>query len=152
MKKHFVRNMIVASSVLGASLAMISTASAALPTTGKCGLLSGQPHTLETAGTTGSYDLDVLAVIDFGAKTITGRQTSVSFSGTTPPYNPTFADTMISAAGFTEAPGTLPGETDVSFTPPGGTAIVLHMLPVNGGNTILIQADQDSFYGVCEMM
>lgn len=152
MKNKLYRVVIPGLSLIGGIFLCAATASAALPSTGKCGMLSGMPHTLETAAPspTGTYDVDVMAVIDFGAKTITARMSEVDFPNSSSGAN--YSMRNISSTPFTVSRGLLPGETNVSFTPPGSSLVVLHMLPVNGGNTILIQADNDPFHGVCEMM
>lgn len=146
MNRSILKNTLLTLSLAGASLAFAPGASAAL--SGSCGMLSGMPHTFDTPQNSSSYDLDVMAIIDFTNSQITysmntmtidsvgGQTTTTGLNGPTP---------------FTSVTGSLPGSTDITFSTGGGT-VTLELLPVNSGNTILIQAKNDAFHGVCQML
>jgi len=150
MKKNLIRSVLVAGTILGTSVAFVPAASAAL--SGTCGLLSGMPHTFDSLSPSNSYDLDVLATLNFTTNQITYSMTTLTTDSS---GNPTTTATTINGPlSFTQGTVTgLSGATSITFTPTGSTTpIVLYLLPVNGGNTLLVQAKDDAFHGVCEMM
>ena len=166
--------------VLTASIAAIGVFAGFTPAawaglSGSCGMLTAFPHpfidsylayngtvtsaasggynmsgTITTAAT-GTKDMDVLAVINFSTNTITFNVTEATISASGVTYSPAAATASFNppAAGS----GPVPGSYTISFTPPGSpNAVTLNILPVNGGNTFLVQGVGDPFHGVCQAL
>ena len=95
--------------------------------------------------------VNVLAVLDFGTNTISFNVTQVTIG--TPNSYSTQTQTAVS---FTSVAGPLPGSYTISFTPSGSAnAISLNLLPVNGGNTVLVQGTSGgsgALAGVCQAL
>ncbi len=163
--------------VLTASIAALGVFAGFTPAawaglSGSCGMLTAFPHpfidsylaftgtvsgtnsmsgTINTAAT-GTKDMDVLAVINFTTNTITFNVTEATITNTNPPISYTAAEATDS---FTTPPvtGPIPGSYTISFTPTGSSnPVVFNILPVNGGNTFLIQGVGDPFHGVCQAL
>ncbi len=154
---------------LGIFAGFAPRASAAL--TGSCGMIVSVPHNY-ALGTmsgnintsTGAYNgnfqlvsagstkgVNVLAVLDFSTNTISFNVTQVTIG--TPNSYATQTQTGVA---FTSVAGPLPGSYTISFTPSGSpNAISLNLLPVNGGNTVLVQGTSGgsgALAGVCQAL
>ena len=153
---------------LGIFAGFAPRASAAL--TGSCGMIVSVPHnyalgtmsgTINTS--TGAYSgnfqlaspgstkgVNVLAVLDFSANTISFNVTQVTIG------NPnSYATQTQTGVAFTTAAGPLPGSYTISFTPTGSPTINLNLLPVNGGSTVLVQGTSGgsgALAGVCQAL
>ena len=161
--------------VLTASIAALGVFAGFTPAawaglSGSCGMLTAFPHpfidsylafsgtvngsngtmtgTINTAAN-GMKDMDVLAVINFSNDTISFNTTEATISSSSVSYS-----AAQSTASFTAAPvaGPVPGSYTISFSPSAGTTVTLNILPVNGGNTFLVQGVGDPFHGVCQAL
>lgn len=142
-------------------------ASAAL--SGSCGMVVSLPHnyvlgsmsgTMNTSNGnySGNFQLatpgstkgvNVLAVLDFNTSTISFNVTQVTIG------NPNSYGTSETSTSFTTVAGPLPNSYTITFTPPSSTAINLNLLPVNSGNTILVQgtaSGASALVGVCQAL
>jgi hypothetical protein len=96
-------------------------------------------------------NMDLLAEINFTAGTIHYAVTQFVWNGTPPLTKQTIAgNTTFTIAG----PGvntinTTPNSYQITFTA-GGSPVTLNVLPVNSGNTFLIQGIGDRISGVCQ--
>jgi hypothetical protein len=161
MKPKFIKDALLGFTAICALAGFISNASAATPT-GTCGLVASIPHPEldwyayinSTAPAATTKNMDLLAEINFTAKTINYSITQFTWSGTA-----FTKSTVAGNASFTIAgPGvnttnTTPASYQITFTPSVGStnAVTLNVLPVNSGNTYLIQGVADRLSGVCQM-
>lgn len=102
---------------------------------------------LATPGST--KGVNVLAVLDFNTSTISFNVTQVTIG------NPNSYGTSEASTPFTTVAGPLPNSYTITFTPPSSTAINLNLLPVNSGNTILVQgtaSGASALVGVCQAL
>lgn len=149
--------------LIGAMAIPISSASAASVTglTGKCGMLSVMPHPFASGylpGTTSPVTLneDILAVIDFDANTITFNM----INGTWPTSGGGYGGPTVSSQQATDSfalvannPTGISAVYEIAITDPtSGNTIDLNILPVNGGNTYLVQGQNVFFHGVCQTL
>lgn len=168
LKRKPFRTLLGSLAVVGVFAGFTPVASAAL--SGSCGMVVSLPHnyvlgsmsgTMNTS--TGAYSgnfqlansgstkgVNVLAVIDFSASTIDFNITEVTI-GTPNSYG-----TTVETDPFTTAAGPLPNSYTITFTPSSSSvAINLNLLPVNSGNTILVQGTQhgaSALVGVCQAL
>ena len=142
--------------------------------TGSCGMVVAVPHTYvfgsmtgTVNGTTGSFNayaqlvppgstkgVNVLAVINFTSSTISYEVTQVTV-GNASTSTPNSYSTQNGSASFTTAAGPLPGSYTITFTPTGSPQMNLNLLPVNSGNTILVQGTTGTagaLTGVCQAL
>ena len=133
---------------------------AALPTSGKCAFTFLIPHpdfnwhnVNMPIGTT--KPTDVLGEFDFAAQTVTYNLTTAALSAVSVNGNTwIFTQAVFSASFANPSPTPLPGLTNaftITFTPIGGSTMVLNLLPSNSSNTFLIQGVNRKFAGVCQM-
>ncbi|HQT82007.1 MAG: hypothetical protein B7Z60_07065 [Ferrovum sp. 37-45-19] len=124
------------------TLVLSFNASAAL--SGTCGMIATPP--IAPGASSSTYN--VLALINFSTNTITYSSMDLSFSsGVATPTQSygTKAITVTSNSNIT-------GSYTMSFTSGSGNhTLIFNILPVNSGNTILIQGTSDPFSGVCQM-
>lgn len=168
LKQQRCRTLLASLAVAGICGGFIPAASAAL--SGSCGAVFVLPHNYVLGSmsgtmnsTTGAYngslqlqspgqtaDLDVLAVLNFTASTISFNVVSVTFG------SPDKYSAQSGTVPFTTMPGPVPNSYTISFTPTGGSKLVgINLLPVNSGSTILLQATgsaQSAFTGVCQAL
>jgi hypothetical protein len=147
MNVNFVGKALSGVALLGALAGFVPNASAL---TGTCGILGSIPHPFQTGVVGVSYNLDLLATINFSTNTINYNFTVITITLA----GQTFSSNNGSAS-FTTAAGPLTGSTTITFpfTPPGGGAPItasLNVLPVNGGNTYLVQGNNVRMSGVCQ--
>ena len=165
--------------VLTASIAALGVFAGFTPAawaglSGSCGMLTAFPHpfinsylayngtattasstsynmsgTITTAAT-GTKDMDVLAVLNFNSNTITFNVTEAAITAS----GVTYSATPVTASFAAPGPGPVPGSYTISFSPSAAssTVVTLNILPVNGGNTFLIQGVGDPFHGVCQAL
>jgi hypothetical protein len=135
----------------------VPSASAAAPT-GTCGLIASIPHPewdwavyMTGGGAAITKNMDLLAEINFTAKTIYYSVTQFQWSGTPPLVRATVAgNTTFSIAGpGVNTTNTTPNSYQITFSI-GGSPVTLNVLPVNSGNTYLIQGVADRISGVCQ--
>ena len=161
--------------VLTASIAALGVFAGFTPAawaglSGSCGMLMTVPHpfmnanvtvtgTVSSGGTmngtatinsTTNEGVNVMAVIDFTNDSISYNVNQASFS-------PSSGSSYTSQAGTTTfsapAAGPVPGSYIITFTPTGtSTAVSFNILPVNGGNTFLVQGVGDATQGVCQAL
>lgn len=146
----------------------VSSAMAALPTSGTCGFIATFPHP-EDAGRTLTGGVlrasDILGSIDFANHTISYNITMLSYNGSDVKYGAvTGSKTYTIGTALTEPSGAYPITFNVinqtiSVSSDSGSADVtanvnatLNLLPTNSGNTILIQGGGSKITGVCQMM
>lgn len=167
LKRKRFRTLLGSLAVLGVYGGFIPAASAAL--SGSCGMVVSLPHnyvlgamsgTMNTS--TGAYSgnfqlaspgstkgVNVLAVLDFAASTITYNVVNVTIG------SPNSYGAQTGSVPFTTVAGPLPNSYTISFTPTGSNAISLNLLPVNSGNTILVQGTSgtaSALTGVCQAL
>lgn len=154
MKSKLIKDVLLGFTTICALAGFVPSASAAAPT-GTCGLVAAMPHPefnwYGYAGAAVTKNMDLLAEINFTAQTINFSVTQFTWSGSA------FSKATVSGnAAFTIAgPGlttgnTTPSSYQITFTA-GGTPVTLNVLPVNSGNTYLIQGIADRISGVCQM-
>ena len=160
--------------VLTASIAALGVFAGFTPAawaglSGSCGMLMTVPHPFMNANVTVSgsvssggtmngtasinsttnQGVNVMAVIDF-------TNDSISYNVNQASYSPSSGSSYTSQAGgttFSAAAGPIPGSYTISFTPTGmSTAVSFNILPVNGGNTFLVQGVGDATQGVCQAL
>ncbi len=160
MKSKSIKGILLGLTTICAVAGFVPNASAAAPT-GTCGLVASMPHPefdwwayMNGGGATVTKNMDVLAEINFTAKTINYSITQFTWTSGAPG---TFSKATVAGnAIFTMAgPGvnttnTTPNSYQITFTAGGGT-VVLNVLPVNSGNTYLIQGIGDRLSGVCQL-
>ena len=172
MKTKSFRPFLYGLAALGVFAGFIPAADAGL--TGTCGVLFATPHLFlnaygsmtgsvtSTGAMTGNYisnavgpnqgpyGVDVLAEINFSNSTVSYNVMQVSFNASA---NESYSASSGSVPFTTTAgPAGLPGSSTITFTPTGSPPMSLIILPVNSGNTILVQGTTDSTRGVCQMM
>ena len=148
MKHAHLIKLVSAVAILGFTGAYMPAASAAL--SGKCGILANQTHEFSNPPVGQVLTMDVLAVVDFTAGTISGQVTNLTINTT----GNTISQSAVSATTITvgAGPSTLPGSSTISFTTGSGNTVSFNLLPVNSGNTILVQGANVKFTGVCQML
>ena len=109
------------------------------------GSMSGNISTANT----GTKGMDVLAVINFTNGTISYNVTQATITATGVSYSASTATVSFTAP----VAGPISGSYTISFTPTGSSsAVTFNILPVNGGNTFLVQGVGDPFHGVCQAL
>ena len=160
--------------ILGGSLMALGALTLATPDafaalSGSCGMVVAVPHTYVSGIMTGSANgstgvvtgtvqlvptgstkgVNLLAVINFTSSTISFNLTQVTVG------TPNSYATQAGSAQFVTAAGPLPGSYTITFTPTGSPQVSLNLLPVNSGNTILVQGTTGSgsaLTGVCQAL
>ncbi len=167
LKRTLFRALLGIFAVVGVFAGYIPVASAAL--SGSCGMVVSIPHN-HVLGTmsgnvnmgTGAFNsnfqmegpgstqgVNLLAVINFTTSTINFNVTQVTIG------TPNSYATQSGSAIFTTAAGPLTGSYMITFTPPGSTTLNLILLPVNSGNTMLVQGtsgNAGALVGVCQAL
>lgn len=161
MKSTLIKNTLMGFAAICAAAGFVPSASAAAPS-GTCGLIASMPHPemdwadyMAVGGVAITKNMDLLAEIDFTHLTIHYAITQFTWSGTA------FSKgTIAGNAAFTIAgPGvnttnTTPNAYQITFSPNAAgvnpATVVLNVLPVNSGNTYLIQGIGDRISGVCQ--
>ena len=148
MKHRHLIKLLSAAAIVGCMGAYMPAASAAL--SGKCGILVNQTHEFSNPPVGQVLTMDVLAVVDFTAGTISGQVTNLTINTS----GNTISQSAVSATSITvgAGPSTLPGSSTLSFTTGSGNMVSFNLLPVNSGNTILVQGANVKFTGVCQML
>lgn len=122
-----------------AGLSQSASAIASIPTTGVCGfaVTNQYPFVYLYGASPGTgWGMNFLGTIDFGASKISGNIIL---------QNPNGAGTTESqatfSASFTTAAGPITGSYTISFvpTPLSTNTMTINIIPVNGGNTVLLQ-------------
>jgi hypothetical protein len=138
---------------LAMSAALSTQALAALPTTGTCGFVGNfsYPFTYLYGNNPGNgWGLNWLGTINFSTSTIT---INVVFIDPVPPLPPRQSQQSYTAT-FTTSSGPITGASTITFSVNGGS-LALNLMPVNSGNTILVQGgpvfSDGGFTGVCQM-
>jgi len=166
MKNEKLIKQVVIGVIAVSALSLMTNASAAAPT-GICGLEASIPRPdldyVALANTGAIKNMDVLAEINFTTSTINFSLTQFVFTAIPPVKqnvggSATFTMkgpglTNVTATGYTVAGQNtpLPDAYQITFDPFGsGHPTVLNVLPVNSGNTYLIQGIEDRISGVCQ--
>lgn len=166
MKNEKLIKQVVIGVIAVSTLSLMTNASAAAPT-GICGMEASIPRPdLDYALTANkTKNMDILAEINFTTNTINFSLTQFVFTTAgTPPVkqnvggSATFTMkgpglTNVTATGYTVAgqDTPLPDAYQITFDPFGlGNPTILNVLPVNSGNTYLIQGIADRISGVCQ--
>jgi len=89
----------------------------------------------------------VMAVINFDNSTINYNVTQMNWLSTATGQ---FGE-VTGTTSFTTATGPITGSYTISF-PVGSRTLTLNLLPVNSGNTILVQGGNDKIDGVCQAL
>jgi len=122
--------------------------------TGKCGFAVGfeYPFAYLYPNPGPGWGMNQLGTINFDTHTITGNVVLQDPAG---PASVEYQKTY--KASFTKKTGPVAGSYTITFTYPGGGVQVFNLLPVNNGNTILMQGiittagDQDAaIAGTCQ--
>jgi hypothetical protein len=159
MKSKLIKEVLLGVTTICALAGFAEPALAAAPT-GTCGLVASIPRPefnwyayMGANGAAVTKNMDLLAEINFTASTIHYSVTQFTWTGS----GGTFSKATVAGnATFTIAgPGvnttnTTPNSYQITFTA-GGSPMVLNVLPVNSGNTYLIQGIGDRISGVCQM-
>jgi len=135
-----VRKLLVGLAVVGSlgGISQSASAVASLPTSGVCGFAFTLQYPfayLYGASPGTGYGLNFLGTINFGTSTIS---TNVLLQNPASPQATTESQANFSVP-FTTAAGPIPGSYAITFTP-SSNAWTMNLIPVNGGNTILLQA------------
>lgn len=125
--------------------------------TGQCGaLMDITPKNLGQVAANASYGSSALLYVDFTNLTITARATVTHFpAGFSSPVAvadfPTYTSNTIASSSITLTTGPVPNSFVI--TPANGTGIpTFAVIAVNGGNTLLLQAENARGSGVCQMI
>ena len=126
--------------IFGCLFAQSAMAISAIPTSGTCGfVISGSyPFAgvqLSGAGSTASGSLNWLGAFDFGANTLTVNVVSQSATNTTG-SNPAFTNSQSQVSLTFTVGAATSGMYPLTLS--GGNGVV-NVIPVNGGNTLLMQ-------------
>ena len=167
LKPNVIKSFLLGFATIGA-LSCITNASAAAPT-GVCGIVASLPHPefpfLNYSGVATVKNLDMLGEINFTTSTIYYSVTQWTFDGAGNVGKQTIggnaAFTLTGPALTTGTTGTTgyasgnptPNSYQIAFTlnTAGGLKpVILNVLPVNSGNTYLIQGIADRLSGVCQ--
>ncbi len=160
--------------VLAGSLVALGALAGATPAmaglTGSCGMVLSVPHNYAfgtvVPGTGSTYPnlvylahpgdtrgVNLLAVIDFTNSTLSYVLTQVTIGDANTNTANSYSTTSQSGVAFTTAAGPITGSYTITFTPQNATAMSLNVLPVNSGNTYLIQGTSGktgALTGVCQ--
>ena len=157
MKSKLIKNALLGVTTICAVAGFVPNASAAAPS-GTCGLIASIPHPeidwfayMAASGAAITKNMDLLAEINFSAGTIHYTVTQFTWSGTPPLTKATISgNTTFTIAGPNLATGdATPNSYQITFNA-GGNPVKLNVLPVNSGNTYLIQGVADRISGVCQ--
>ncbi len=111
--------------------------------TGSCGMIATPP--ISPGATSATYN--VLALINFTNNTITYSSMDLTFSSGSITSSNTYGSKSITVTSNSN----ITGAYTLSFTAGSGHTLSFNLLPVNSGNTILVQGISDPFSGVCQM-
>ena len=115
--------------------------------TGSCGALMDINHKNIQTSAGMSQGSSALMLLNFDALTITARATVTSYQNS--PAYPTYATNTIGPVAFTMTAASVPNAYVI--TPAAGSGIpVFAAISVNGGQTFLLQAQNDRGTGVCQ--
>ena len=141
--------------------------------TGTCGMVLSVPHNytfgslVQSSGSTypnfvylaspgDTRGVNLLAVIDFTHSTLSYALTQVTAGDAATNTRNAYSTQSQSGVAFTSAAGPITGSYTITFTPPGAAAAMsLNVLPVNSGNTYLIQGTSGrtgALTGVCQAL
>ena len=162
-KPNVIKSFLLGFAIISA-LSCIPNASAAAPT-GVCGMVASLPHPefnfLNYSGIATVKNLDVLAEINFTTSTIYYSATQWTFDGATSVGKQTIGGTaaftltgpaLTTGTGYASGNPT-PNSYQIAFilnAAGGAKPVILNVLPVNSGNTYLIQGIADRLSGVCQ--
>jgi len=115
--------------------------------TGSCGALMDINHKNIQTSAGMSQGSSALMLVNFDTLSITARATVTSYQNS--PQYPTYATNTIGPVAFTMAAGPVPNTYVI--TPAAGSGIpTFAAISVNGGQTFLLQAQNDRGSGVCQ--
>lgn len=165
-------HVLAASLIAFGALAGAAPAMAGAGLTGSCGMVLAVPHNyafgaigynsgnaapsfvyLAQPGSTRGVNL--LAVLNFTNNTISFVLTQVTIGNPTTNTPNSYSTQNQSGVPFTTATGLISGMYTITFTPQGAPAMSLNVLPVNSGNTYLIQGTSGTagaLTGVCQAL
>jgi len=131
----------------------VSETKAATSLSGSCGMVSNLQNTFAIFGPNLSpRTVDVMAVIDFDSKKIWMNLTKATVDAnysTTSPSNVTYTSESFDPIDFTIVTGPVPGSYNLTFASENISPPFI-LLPVNSGNTILVQGKNFKMTGVCQ--
>ena len=134
-------------------LKVSETKAATSSLSGACGMVSNLQHTFTIFGLSMSpRTVDAMAVIDFDSKKIWMNLTRATVDAnysTTSPSNVTYTSQSLDPIDFTIVTGPVPGSYNLTFASENISPPII-LLPVNSGNTILVQGKNFKMTGVCQ--
>lgn len=160
MKSKLFKDVLIGFTAIYAAAGFISNASAATPI-GTCGLVASMPHPeldwyayMNSGGPAITKNMDLLAEINFTSKVINFSVTQFTYSGglggVMTKATVSGSATFVMTGPNLNTGNATPNAYQITFTA-GGTPVTLNVLPVNAGNTYLIQGIADRVSGVCQM-
>ncbi|BAP88433.1 uncharacterized protein E1O_13020 [Burkholderiales bacterium GJ-E10] len=115
---------------------------------------SGYPNYVYLANPGDTRGVNLLAVIDFTNNTLSYSLTQVTIGDASTKTPNSYSSQNQSGVSFTTAAGPISGSYTITFTPNGyPSAMSLNILPVNSGNTYLVQGTSGktgALTGVCQ--
>jgi len=130
----------------------VSDTKAATSLSGLCGMVVNIPRTFTIFGPNTPLTIDAMAVINFDTQKIwVNTTTAIADSSYSPtaPSRVTYASEQRGPFDFKLDTGPVPGSYTLTFIQP-DTALPFNLLPVNSGNTILVQGQNNKLTGVCQ--
>jgi hypothetical protein len=92
---------------------------------------------------------NIAAIFNFDTGTVSQNTISLSYTNANPPVVTTASTPNTKTDLTQQADSNLTGAYDIGFS---GGNVQLMMIPVNGGNTLLVQGLSQPFSGVCQKL
>jgi hypothetical protein len=130
----------------------VSETKAATSLSGTCGFVINLQNTFTVIGPSVPFTVDAMAVIDFDSNKIwfnLTKATGDSNYSPTAPSNVNYASQAYDSVPFKLDAGPVPGSYMLSFYSE-NISLPFFLLPVNSGNTILMQGKDFKMTGVCQ--
>ena len=130
----------------------MSETKAATSLSGTCGFVINLQNTFTVIGPSVPFTVDAMAVIDFNSNkiwmNITRATTDANYSGTSG-SQANYTSESFDPIDFTLVTGPVPGSYNLTFASENISPPFI-LLPVNSGNTILVQGKNFKMTGVCQ--
>ena len=131
----------------------VSETKAATSLSGSCGMVVNLQHTFTIFGPNLSpLTVDAMAVVNFDSNKIYMNLTKATGDNNylpTAPSNVTYTSQSLDPIDFTIVTGPVPGSYNLTFASENISPPII-LLPVNSGNTILVQGKNFKMTGVCQ--
>jgi len=134
------------STVLFACSSFVSAA----PLSGSCAMIATPPAPpLQPGQAASNVRYNIAAIFNFDTGTVSQNTISLSYTNANPPVVTTASTPNTKTDLTQQADSNLTGAYDIGFS---GGNVQLMMIPVNGGNTLLVQGLSQPFSGVCQKL